>query len=740
MDFILPLVSLLSLAALIFTLKKHPLFEQNVPLLALYLLAVLFWNLSLLLSQLPAPPWLSAATQAQLPNYGALLLALLFFQLTRRFIRQDRKDWIFWLLGIAWISGCALLVENWLNFPETLWVVGGAALTRTQAAALLQVAGWALPAGASALLVLQAYRLTPSPLHRNRLKYWSLLALALTVAGGSGFLAGYPQAGSPVYLLGAWLAAWLMPVHHLPDVRQIMRRSLAGTTALLLSILLYGAAFYGGQLLLLHLPGYNPLAFSAALALALVLALNPLIAWLQGKIRRRAAAGYDPGQILQQYARQISNILDLPTLAGAVAGQIDGVFHPRSLALWIVLPEPAPDDQSTGAFRLRAVAGPLESTAHEAVLSAGSALLARLSSSAEPLTQYDIDLLPEFRSIPAEERSWFAGLNVDIYVPITVRSRWIGLLALGARQSGDRYDQRDHRLLRALAVQTGVVLENAHLYDDLKARNADNERLNRELLSANRELERLDQAKSDFINIASHELRTPLTQVRGYNEILAEMMAGSDFRPETGLGLTRNVRKATLKLEEIVDTMFDVSRLDSQTLQLEKYSTSVSGIIHQALDVWTQALSIRRQEVQLEPLESLPPIYADSSRMKQAFSNLIQNAIKYTPDGGQITISGRLLEGENGSERAVEVVVADTGIGVAPDDAERIFEKFYRVGNTLLHSSGEIKFKGGGPGLGLPVARGIIAAHGGRIWVESPGYDEKACPGSRFHVLLPLEK
>ncbi len=86
----------------------------------------------------------------------------------------------------------------------------------------------------------------------------------------------------------------------------------------------------------------------------------------------------------------------------------------------------------------------------------------------------------------------------------------------------------------------------------------------------------------------------------------------------------------------------------------------------------------------------------------------------------------------------VEVIVADSGIGIDGEELERIFKKFHRVGSVLLHSTGDTKFKGAGPGLGLTIARGIVEAHGGRLWAESPGYDEKTCPGAKFHVILPI--
>jgi signal transduction histidine kinase len=129
---------------------------------------------------------------------------------------------------------------------------------------------------------------------------------------------------------------------------------------------------------------------------------------------------------------------------------------------------------------------------------------------------------------------------------------------------------------------------------------------------------------------------------------------------------------------------------------------------------------------------------ADGKRLGQVFSNLIQNAIKSTPDGGQIRVVGRIIEDDNSQQSFIEITVSDTGVGIAAEDLERIFDKFYRVGNVLLHSTGNTKFKGAGPGLGLTIARGIIDAHGGRIWAESPGQDEETCPGAKFHVLLPV--
>jgi signal transduction histidine kinase len=180
--------------------------------------------------------------------------------------------------------------------------------------------------------------------------------------------------------------------------------------------------------------------------------------------------------------------------------------------------------------------------------------------------------------------------------------------------------------------------------------------------------------------------------------------------------------------------MFDVCQLDTQTMSLSRSPTPLNALVKMVASKWEKALAERNQTLVIEGLQDLPSVIGDGERLKQVFTHLIQNAIKYTPDGGEIRIMGHLQD-----EETIKIVVADTGIGIAPDDLEHIFDKFYRVGDTLLHSTGKTKFKGAGPGLGLAIARGIVEGHGGRIWAESPGHDEETCPGSEFHIVLPVQ-
>ncbi len=257
------------------------------------------------------------------------------------------------------------------------------------------------------------------------------------------------------------------------------------------------------------------------------------------------------------------------------------------------------------------------------------------------------------------------------------------------------------------------------------------------LEEVNRQLERLARARSDFVNIAAHELKTPLTLLRGYTDILREEASAlQEPRLESALA---GIDRGLARLDRIVADLIDLSRIEAELLQLSFEPVSPASLVRMVLEETREWVEKRRQTVAVEGVDGLPTIQGDARRLHQALLNVVSNSIKFTPDGGRITIRGRVLGAQSAvGTDFVEIVVADTGIGIAKEEQERIFEKFYRVGDVQHHSSGEYKFKGAGPGLGLPIARGIVEAHGGRIWVESEGYDEARCPGSEFHIVLPV--
>ena len=248
------------------------------------------------------------------------------------------------------------------------------------------------------------------------------------------------------------------------------------------------------------------------------------------------------------------------------------------------------------------------------------------------------------------------------------------------------------------------------------------------------ELERLDRSKSDFIAVAAHELKTPLTLIEGYASMLREQVLNEDEN-ETPLVLLKGVDNGIRRLGEIIDDMIDVSMIDNDMLSLNFQPMWLNRLLNVLKQEMADHVKERNQILEINDFPgSNEMIFADTERIHKALTNILTNAIKYTPDGGKITVEGRLLSG------FVEILVKDTGIGIAEEDQTRIFEKFGGLGDVSLHSSGKTKFKGGGPGLGLPITKGILEAHGGSIWVESDGCDEENLPGSTFHILIPQRK
>ena len=255
-----------------------------------------------------------------------------------------------------------------------------------------------------------------------------------------------------------------------------------------------------------------------------------------------------------------------------------------------------------------------------------------------------------------------------------------------------------------------------------------------ELEQAYQRLERLDQAKSDFISVVSHELRTPLTIIDGYSQVLKD---DALIRQHEQLqGQVDSILVGAKRMLEIINLVVDATRIDQGGINLHPEPISLYEVGTWAMLYFRQATQERQLQVSVDGLAQAPEVRADPDLLRRIFIQLLSNAIKYTPDGGSITLTAQAASGADG-QAEVEIVVSDTGIGINPDEQELIFEKFYRVEKASLHTSSTTRFKGGGPGLGLSIVRGIVQAHGGRVWVESPGRDEQTCPGSRFVIRLP---
>ncbi len=312
----------------------------------------------------------------------------------------------------------------------------------------------------------------------------------------------------------------------------------------------------------------------------------------------------------------------------------------------------------------------------------------------------------------------------------------------------------DRHSVLGRATSTAIVGKNGKKLVQIVVRDVTKEEAVRQGLEKTAsEMARLSQMKNSFLGLASHELKTPLTIIMGYVELLqSERDIPLD---EDALELVHHISKASDRLSEIIRDMVDVSLLDGNTVELVSQEVDVNALVQRAVDRSEGFIRQREQILTLDLGKDLPLVRCDVDRMVQSLSNILGNAIKFTPDQGTITVRTRLVERPRTPEKFssdgvdgtcslsadqtpyIEVSVADTGIGIAESEQEAVFEKFYEIGDVEEHFTEKTAFKGRGAGLGLSIAKGIVDLHGGVLWVESPGFDPEKLPGSTFYVLLP---
>ncbi len=297
--------------------------------------------------------------------------------------------------------------------------------------------------------------------------------------------------------------------------------------------------------------------------------------------------------------------------------------------------------------------------------------------------------------------------KIDFYtrsilgVPMRIKDKLVGVLEVLNKHEG-RFDEDDTRHITILASQAAVAIENAQLIAALH--------------KAYEDLDRLHKLKNDFISIASHELRTPLAMILGYASFLKE-----DIQDQEAVAHAEAVLNSALHMRNLIEGMTNLRyvQVDESELKLQPV------MLNEILDaVYTDAISLAQAKGQ-DMLCNRPPhpieVKVDRGKTELALTNIVNNAIKFTPAGGKIVIS------VEERPREVWVEVRDNGVGMRPDQLERIFEQFYQVEDPLTRHQG-------GLGLGLSIAKAIIERQGGRIWAESAGLGQ----GSTFTLALPL--
>jgi len=212
------------------------------------------------------------------------------------------------------------------------------------------------------------------------------------------------------------------------------------------------------------------------------------------------------------------------------------------------------------------------------------------------------------------------------------------------------------------------------------------------------------QAKTDFVSTVAHELRTPMTSIKGYTDLLLKGAAGPINDEQ--VRFLDIVKSNVSRMADLVADLLDISRIEAGRASLEPKPLDLGGVLAEVRDSVIETVHARDLSFSLDAAPGLPRVVADRSRLIQILNNLVSNAYRYTPPGGEIRVSARRVS------NMVQIDVQDTGIGIAPQDQERIFERFYRANHPMVNRQA-------GTGLGLPIVRSLVELHGGRLWLNS---------------------
>ena len=551
--------------------------------------------------------------------------------------------------------------------------------------------------------LVKAYRGVDSSFRRNRATL-ILLGTLVSVAGGfidiARFLLArvvpaaelvYPM-GIPANMVFALMLGTSIVRYRLFDVNVAVKKGAIYLVlwGVLTSVLVLAEQYADWEQM-------NPLWVILPLGFIMTLLVSPLGQRLEGSIERlmfsRRRGCYET---LLDLSKRMSTILDFGRLMETlVHGLVRGV--PLTHCALMIY------DAARSAFVIYREETNIGEGATVTMIPVDSPIVQWLNQTGRVLVKEEVKLNPEIAEYFETAEGELEEIRAALIVPLKIENKLTGILLVGEKLSGEIFDEQELEVLAVLANQVAISLENARLYEELSASNA-------QLMQASR-------LKSQFLASMSHELRTPLNSIIGFSKVMLNRLDGDlTERQETYI---RSVHNSGTHLLQLINGILDFSRIEAGKLEMMSEELDIHELIDECIE--SSMPLARGKQLKLEknvPLE-LPRLVADRTKVKQILLNLLSNAIKFTAQG-RVAVS---VQAEPG---AVRVKVSDTGIGIRAEDLARLFEPFQQLDNPVTRGAG-------GTGLGLAISKKFVELHGGRIWAES-----RESQGSTFHFTLPL--
>jgi len=419
---------------------------------------------------------------------------------------------------------------------------------------------------------------------------------------------------------------------------------------------------------------------------------------------------YQELALLNRASQVLSSSLDLDQVLVTVLEEVDHLLDVIGCSVWLI-------DRETGELVCQQATGPGRQTVRGWRLAPGEGIVGWVAHTGESLIVPDTGT--DERHFKGLDRQTGLSVRSVLSVPLRVKQDMIGALEV-VDERANRFNDTDLTLLEALAASAAIAIENARLYDQVESYAVEMgvrvaERT-RELAEANEQLKELDRLKSKFVSDVSHELRTPVANIMLYLNLLK---SGKPERRNHHLSVLKNQAQ---RLASLIEDILSLSRLELASDRVKFEAVDLNRVVEQVVTAHRLHAEAAGLELTVESGPDLPPVWAERNQLAQVITNLVSNAINYTP-AGQVRVTTH-LDAQRGQAC---LQVEDTGLGIEAEDLPHIFERFYRgqqVGGSNIP----------GTGLGLAIVKEILDLHDGEIEVQS-----QVGQGSRFKVWLPLQ-
>jgi len=678
---------------------------------ALFSLSVAIWAISYGIWLL-ADNSISALFWSRALNLAAILIPVFYLHWLLIFLNKNKKKLLIFYYILSgffvlfsysniYISGTKQVLQ-FPYWPQMNWLY-----------VVFLLVSWVVIVLYTVYLLINEYRVAVGN-HKEQIRYILIGLVIASIGGSMNYLlmlgqSLIPPVGSALVVAQPILFGYAMIKHRLMDIRVVLRQYSVYLSSLITIIV--PALFLKGII-----DKFLPQTEQYADYFILVLAITffPAIKNYFYKVANKYffSSLYDDREVVSDLSDKLGSTLEIRTIYEYISVVLKKAFHTKNI-VFLTYNEEIDEYEINYRKDMRRVS-PRSFVGSES-------LNKKFVAKNKPIILSEILKLEykENKQVYNLMKKW----GIEIIVPLNLKDKVIGLLALSKKESGDVYNDTDLRILELIGVHAAMAIKNAQLYHETIGFNVrltnEVEKATYKLREANKKLKKLDQAKSEFVSIASHQLRTPLTVVKGYVSMMLDGSFGSI--PVKQKESLKKIYESNERLINLVENLLNISRIESGRLRFSYENTQLETMVESVFEELQE--SAKRKNLKFEyikPKVKLPIINIDREKIRQVIMNLTDNSIKYT-EKGYVKI-GLSLFGDN-----IKFCVTDNGMGISEEDLPKLFTKFTRGQDiSLVHTEGT--------GLGLYVAKQMIEAHGGKTWAESDGVGK----GSRFCFVLPI--